>query len=73
LQGTFYEAQERGLSRDSDEYMRLFDERFPESAGMTAQMRDAARIAGVEESEYMRQYKKMKEQQYDSKSLYGRG
>jgi hypothetical protein len=74
LTDTYNLAQERGLRRDSDEYFGLFNERLANSGGpqgMTSAMIDAAKTAGVSNDEYMRQYRKMKEQQLDSASLYG--
>lgn len=74
LQDTFNMAAEKGLQRDSDEYFGLFNERFAGTGGpqgMTPAMKDAAKTAGISESEYMKQWNKMHADKYDSGSLYG--
>jgi hypothetical protein len=81
LQAAFYESQQRGIARNSPEYFRLFDERL-EGAGvpgsrasniqLTPAQKDAAKIAGISETEYQKQYAKMMELQHGTKSLYGK-
>jgi hypothetical protein len=81
LQAAFYESQQRGIQRNSPEYFALFNERLggagvPGSRAsniqLTAAQKDAAKIAGISESEYQKQYNKMIEQQHDTRSLYGK-
>jgi hypothetical protein len=74
LQDTYNVAAEKGLRRDSDEYFHLFNERLASAGGpvgMTPQMADHAKIAGVPNDEYMRQWNKMHAERFDSASLYG--
>jgi hypothetical protein len=74
LQDTFNMAAEKGLQRDSDQYFGLFNERFQGTGGpqgATSAMIDAAKVSGIGIEEYMKQYRKMHADKYDSASLYG--
>jgi hypothetical protein len=81
LQAAFYESQQRGIARNSPEYFRLFDERLggagvPGSRASNIQLtpaqKDAAKIAGISETEYQKQYQRMLDTQHDTRSLYGK-
>ena len=71
LQDTFNIAQERGLERDSPEYMGLFNERFGKRGDMSPAQREICKQMGWDETEYMKNDRKMRSGGYDSASLYG--
>jgi hypothetical protein len=74
LQDTYNVAAEKGLQRDSDEYFGLFNERFQNAGGptgMTSAMQDAAKVAGVSNEEYLKQWRRMHAEKYTSADLYG--
>ena len=65
LRAAFYEAQGKGLARDSDAYFDHFNDRFAGSSvsatGLTAAQKDAAKISGIDENTYAKMYEKMKQ------------
>jgi hypothetical protein len=80
LQAAYFEAQDRQIPRDSDEYFNLFDHRFnvhspaagngkPEMPKVTLTEAEAAKISGVSPEVYAENKRKL--QQLKAMGLYG--
>jgi hypothetical protein len=68
LQGAWFDAQAQGIRRDSDEYFRMFDQRFPNrNPQLTDAQRQHAKYSGVTNEVYaenLAKLKRMKEEGY---------
>jgi hypothetical protein len=86
LKSGFYQSQRAGIQRGTPEYYEHM-ERYtahlhPGGSGvpgsrasniqLTPQQKDAAKIAGISETEYQKQYQRMLDTQHDTRSLYGK-